>query len=118
MDYPDDSLFGAPMARNTDPVTSHLGALDVKPRAGSQAMLLLEQYALEPLTDEEAGYNSKLAMRPKCCYWKRCSDLRDFGLIAPNGTKRMSSAGSLMMVCEITPAGRRALTPTTESNPT
>ena len=116
MNYPDDSLFGSAMARHTDPETSRLGAEDVKIRRDSQKMQLLIEYAKEPLTDEDAGYASKLAMKPGCCYWKRCSELRELGLIAPNGEKRMSLAGSLQMVCCITPAGRRALTPTTESD--
>lgn len=120
MDYPEDSLFGSAMARRTDPETSHLGAQDVKIRRDSQKMQLLIEYAKRPLTDEEAGYASKLAMKPKCCYWKRCSELRELGLIGDNGDRRTSSAGSLMMVCDITREGRivlqEVLTPTTESD--
>jgi hypothetical protein len=99
-----------PLFRNTDPETSVKGAQDVKPRRGSQAMLLLAEYAhRDGLTDEEAGLFSGLLSRPKCCYWKRCSELRSKGLIIPTGETRLSSAGSAMQVCAITAEGREAL---------
>ena len=98
-----------PLFRNTDPATSVQGARDVKPRRVSQAMLLLSMYEYADLTDEQAGNLSGLAQRPKCCYWKRCSELRAQGLIAPTGETRISSAGSAMQVCAITPEGKKAL---------
>ena len=99
-----------PLFRNTDPITSVLGAKDVKPRRGSQQALLLAEYAhRDGLTDEEAGLFSGLLSRPKCCYWKRCSELRAGGFLIDTGDTRLSSAGSLMMVCAITPKGRELL---------
>lgn len=99
-----------PLFRSADPITSVLAAGDVKPHRTSQAMLLLAEYAKGAgLTDEDAGYASGLAQKPKCCYWKRCSELRAKGWIEPTGQLRMSIAGSHMMVCAITPAGREAL---------
>jgi hypothetical protein len=99
-----------PLFRSADPITSVLGAGDVKPRRGSQQALLLAEYAhRDGLTDEEAGLFSGLLSRPKCCYWKRCSELRAKGLIAPTGETRLSSAGSAMQVCSITLAGRNSL---------
>jgi hypothetical protein len=98
-----------PLFRSADPITSVLGAGDVKPRRQTQAMLLLSIYEYADLTDEQAGDLSGLAKRPKCCYWKRCSELRAKGLIAPTGVTRLSSAGSAMQVCAITPAGKEAL---------
>jgi hypothetical protein len=99
-----------PLFRSADPITSVLGAGDVKPRRGSQQALLLAEYAhRDGLTDEEAGLFSGLLSRPKCCYWKRCSELRAKGLIALTGETRLSSAGSAMQVCAITEAGRNAL---------
>jgi hypothetical protein len=99
-----------PLFRSADPITSVLGAGDVKPRRGSQQALLLAEYAhRDGLTDEEAGLFSGLLSRPKCCYWKRCSELRAKGLIAVTGETRLSSAGSAMQVCAITPAGKEAL---------
>jgi len=99
-----------PLFRSADPITSVQGAKDVKPRQGSQQQLLLAEYAhRDGLTDEEAGLFSGLLHRPKCCYWKRCSELRAKGFIVPTGETRFSSAGSAMQVCAITPAGRAAL---------
>jgi len=98
-----------PLFRSADPITSVLGAGDVKPRRGSQQALLLAQYLQGEMTDEEAGMASGLALKPKCCYWKRCSELRAKGLIIPTGETRLSSAGSAMQVCAITPAGKEAL---------
>lgn len=100
-----------PLFRSADPITSALGAEDVKPRRSSQAMLLLAEYGkhLDGLTDEEAGLFSGLLSRPKCCYWKRCSELRAKGFIAPTGATRLSSAGSAMQVCALTNEGHKAL---------
>ena len=98
-----------PLFRNTDPATSVQGAADVKPRRTSQAMLLLSLYEYADLTDEQAGDLSGLARRPKCCYWKRCSELRAKGYIVATGETRISSAGSAMQVCAITAEGRKAL---------
>jgi hypothetical protein len=98
-----------PLFRSADPITSVLGAGEVKPRRRSQAMLLLAEYLKGRMTDEEAGMASGLALKPKCCYWKRCSELRAMGLIIPTGETRLSSAGSAMQVCEITEEGEKAL---------
>ena len=98
-----------PLFRTADPVTSVQGAADVKPRRVSQAMLLLSIYEYADLTDEQAGDLSGLAKRPKCCYWKRCSELRAKGYIIPTGETRISSAGSAMQVCAITEERRQAL---------
>jgi hypothetical protein len=98
-----------PLFRKEDPITSVLGAGEVKPRRRSQAMLLLAEYLQGGMTDEEAGMASGLALKPKCCYWKRCSELRAMGLIIPTGKTRLSSAGSAMQVCEITEEGEKAL---------
>ena len=98
-----------PLFRNADPATSVQGAADVKPRRVSQAMLLLSLYEYADLTDEQAGDLSGLAKRPKCCYWKRCSELRAKGFIIPTGETRLSSAGSAMQVCAITEEGKEAL---------
>jgi hypothetical protein len=58
-----------PLFRSADPITSVLGAGEVKPRRRSQAMLLLAEYLHGGMTDEEAGMASGLALKPKCCYW-------------------------------------------------
>ena len=99
-------------ARNTDPTTSKQGAISSTVRAGSQKELLLREYnsnRMFGLTDEEAGKASGLAYKNKCCYWKRCSELREAGLIAPNHETRLSSANEQQMVCIITQKGLDAL---------
>lgn len=101
--------------RTDDPQTSHQGAADVATRAPSQAMKLLVQYARSnrSLTAEEAADLAGVN-RPGVCYWKRCSELREMGYIAPVRiagvlVTRTSAAGSAQMVCVITDAGREAL---------
>ena len=95
--------------RANNGATSKAGAKSLTVRAGSQRALLLSRYALEAMTDEEAGHASGLAMRSKCCYWKRCSELRQAGYISVTGSVRVSSAGVDQLVCAITPAGRTVL---------
>ena len=95
--------------RRNNGATSKSGAQAMTVRAGSQRHLILSRYALEPLTDEEAGRMSNLASRPKCCYWKRCSELRQAGYIVPTGETRVSSAGVEQQVCKITLEGRQVL---------
>ena len=99
-------MYDLPLFRDADPDTSRKGAADVRPRQGSQAMLLLATYANARigLTDEEAGQRSGLAERG-AGYWKRCSDLRRLGLIEDSHTTRTGSSGSEMRVCTITAKG-------------
>ena len=97
-----------PLFRATDPETSR----QVSPiRVGSHRALLLEQYATATLglTDEEAGRMSGLSSMPKCCYWKRCGELRQAGYIQPTGETRMSTAGVEQQVCMITIDGMKAV---------
>jgi hypothetical protein len=56
-------------------------------------------------TDEEVGIFTALALKPRCCYWKRCSELRAMGFIAPTGDFAKSTAGELQRICKITPKG-------------
>jgi hypothetical protein len=96
--------------RATDPTTSQSGARSLTVRAGSQRYRLLQQYAVTAgMTDEEAGNATGLADSPRCCYWKRCSELRQAGYIAPTGATRLSTAGEAQQVCQITDAGRTVL---------
>jgi hypothetical protein len=101
-----------PLFRSTDPATSRQGAHDVLPRRDSQQGQLLRVYGenrIYGLTDEQAGNLSGLAQKPKCCYWKRCSELRQKGLIEDTGQEALSSAGSSMMVCRLTAKGAELL---------
>lgn len=110
LESPSDEAY-IPNARKSDPTTSKQGALSVAMRSGSQKHKLLMEYLdfSLGLTDEEAGTYSGLAGMPKCCYWKRCSELRQAGFIAVTGETRLSSVGEQQQVCVITEAGRKAL---------
>ena len=63
------------------------------------------------MTDEQAGIKSGLHSKPGCCYWKRCSELRQMGFIkvvyvAPFvPATRTSRAGEQQQVCELTETG-------------
>jgi hypothetical protein len=88
-------------ARNSDPITSHMASYDVRPRKQSQKQRLYEAYLNHPagLTDEEAAIFAGLP--PRSCWWKRCSELRDEGIIAHTGIMRTGSAGSKQMVSRL-----------------
>lgn len=96
---------GAPIARSTDPVTSHVAAADVKMRAGSYRVRLLRVYQRangSALTDRQA---SALAELPEGG-WKRCSELRRGGYITENGDPVIEPAtGALVMACVVTEKG-------------
>lgn len=98
-----------PLFRAQDTPTSRAGAQNVRLRLHSQQALLLAVYAhpaaINGITDEEAGERSGLADQPRCCYWKRCSELRHKGLIRDTGRVQQGTSGSYMMLCEITDAG-------------
>lgn len=97
--------------RTGDGATSRAPLPNLAVRAGSQRHTLLQQYGAAPygLTDEQAGQVSGLADLPRCCYWKRCSELRQAGYIAATGITRASTAGEAQQVCAITETGRAAL---------
>ena len=99
-----------PMFRNSDPVTSKKAAKGATKRAPSQQTVLLKAYrGGRGLTDEEAGVITGLAFKPKCCYWKRCSELRTMGFIVTTGDFAKSSAGELQRICKITALGQAHL---------
>jgi len=95
-----------PLFRNTDPSTSRKAAEQVAPRRGTQMARLLAVYADASLglTDDRAGQRAGLATAHK-----RCSDLRNRGLIVDTGTTRLTLTGSQGMVCVITAKGQEAL---------
>lgn len=112
-------------ARNTDPQTSHAAGEGARRRALSQHdILILTHYEkghprqlgftdviIGGLTDEEAGIMSGLREKPGCCYWKRCSELRQQGLLEVvymnewEALTRTSQAGEQQQVCTLTQAG-------------
>lgn len=98
--------------RRSDPATSAEGAKAVSIRAGSQKAKLLRAFADADadgvtLTDEDAAARAELPVRS--CFWKRCGELREAGLIEFTGDTRMASAGVNRNLSRITEAGREAL---------
>jgi hypothetical protein len=76
----------APIARASDPSTSHAGAKAIEPKRNtqaSQALAMYRAYGAKGLTDAEL--ERFLGIRG---IWKRASDLRNVGLIVPNGEVR------------------------------
>jgi hypothetical protein len=88
--------------RTDDKPTSVAGAASVAPRAGTQKARLLAVYHEGPATDEEAAARAGLI---RACYWKRCGELREDGLIKPTGDTRVGDAGVIRVVCALTPIG-------------
>lgn len=119
--HPSNGLGGAkeivneaiiiPLFRNSDPSTSKKAGKAVAQRSPSQREILLRAYSrgLIGYTDEEAGVVTGLIHKPRCCYWKRCSELRAMGYINPTGDYAKSTAGEFQMICCITEAGERYL---------
>jgi hypothetical protein len=102
------------MARSSDPDTSRDAAQQVRYRAGSQVMRLLDAFARAGrmgLTDEQAADVTGLSANRAACWWRRCSDLRDAGYIVDTGERRMGMAGAPRMVCAITDTGYRVARP-------
>ncbi len=109
----------AGLARTDDPQTSQLAAADTGRREAIR-MTLLRAYAdalihLEDgITDEEAMALAGFTMIDDG-HRRRCSDLRDAGLIAQiirGGqpvTRKSARTGKARMVCTITSAGIDAL---------
>ena len=92
------------------------GAQDVAKRAPSQSLRLLQAYSVAQAgyTSEEAAKRTGLIDKPGCCYWKRCSELREQGYIrehkiAGRTLTRRADSGSQQIVCVITDEGRELL---------
>lgn len=104
-------------ARRTDPGTSHK-ATPTPVRARTQRAKLLESFGLpssvEGITDEEA-MEKAVGVSPVSEYAKRCSELRDAGLIAvvvdESGATvvRKGNTGIDRIVSRITDEGHRVL---------
>ena len=103
-----------PMRR---PGTSQVTPADqqiVSVRPGSQRAKILMAYLAagdEGCTDDQAALSAEVSSRS--CYWKRCGELRQAGLIEPMvagdediPVTREGGSGVLRTVCTITPEGR------------
>jgi hypothetical protein len=92
--------------RRTDPRTSHLAEPSTW-RAGTQRHLLLRAFSHAPnngMTDEEAMEWGS-GVPPTSEYAKRCSELRQAGLIIDTGNDRKGNSGLDRIVSKITEAG-------------
>ena len=79
-----------------------MAAYNVQERALTQKDRLLVAFTAHPegLTDEEAATIAGLPIRS--CWWKRCSELREAGLIEHTEQMRLGSAGCNQLVSRIT----------------
>lgn len=105
-------------ARRTDPGTSHAAA-PPPVKARTQRAKLLESFGLlsaaEGITDEEA-MEKAVGVSPSSEYAKRCSELREAGLIelclyagTASPVTRKGNTGVERIVCRITEEGHRVL---------
>lgn len=99
-----DLLERLPNVRKADPVTSHAAAQKNRKKRPTQAMRILAEYLHGEYTDEEVTRHAGIPGG-----WKRCSDLRRLGYIAPTGKLAPTSMGVMAQVCAITHAGHTAL---------
>lgn len=85
--------------RPTDPWTSEFADNSVRGSATTQREIILAAYRAHPdgLTDEEAAEIAGV----RGCWWKRCSELRQQGLIFDTGRIRAGAAGRPRIVCAI-----------------
>jgi hypothetical protein len=101
-------------ARATDPATSQQAACAATPAgesrtaAGRQNMRrrIAREYLAHPegLTDEEATHRAGLPTG-----WRRCSELRQAGVLEPTGVTRITSYGRQARVCRLTEPARAEL---------
>ena len=100
------------LARSTDPATSHLADAILRRREGDANTIkpgthrhrALQCFAEKPLIAEDV-----LAKTGVDGVWKRVSDLKKMGFIAPTGRIRVSRKGCKADILELTEKGRAAL---------
>jgi hypothetical protein len=92
------------MSRTTDPSTSKRAAAAARYRTGTHKALILLAHGNNPqgLTDEEAAPASGLTYHQA---ERRCCDLRNDGMLMPNGQERAGTSGSMMRVSVLTDLG-------------
>jgi hypothetical protein len=70
----------------------------------TQRRRLFQTYVEANRTDEEAMYAAGVPERS--CFWKRCGELRDAGLITWTNQYRESTIGGTQRECRLTADGR------------
>jgi hypothetical protein len=112
----EDDLSGIPRARNSDPETSHEAAEQLT-TAESHCRAMLREAWLISLTDTPLFTDEILAeyagLREQgICWWHRCSDLRELGMIkwaydkSGRQRKMIGSNGRRVGISRITVAGK------------
>ena len=102
-----DPLWGVPVARNTDPATSHQASAYAALNAGTlRAVALRELVAAgsQGLTDFELA--DRLHSQQTSA-GKRRGELRDAGLVENSGMTRPAPSGAAAIVWRVTAAGRQ-----------
>jgi hypothetical protein len=100
--------FAPPVARATDPDTSHAAARDATPTADTNralALKTLQRYPYWGLTDFELADLTGVA---QTSIGKRRGELRDAGLVEDSGLRRPAPSGSKAIVWRVTATGRQA----------
>lgn len=96
--------------RADDPPCSKLGALKVFGRTGNQRAKLFEAFVRAdplPLTDYDAAWLADM-LRGTTCYWKRCGELRERGVLRFNGRSQLTDGSDVPRgLSEVTPLGRK-----------
>lgn len=87
-----------PVARTTDPSTSH-AAVPADQSRRTQMAALLAAITAEPLTAEEAGRRCGLDTYQA---HRRTADLKNTGQIEDSGLRRRGSSGRLAIVWQVT----------------
>jgi hypothetical protein len=95
------TLFSTPLARNSDPETSHQAAFRAAHKAPSARQKVYDCLNLYPqgLTDFELSDRTGLGDNAR----KRRSELAQAGLVAWNGEQRLSPSGSWARVWCVIP---------------
>lgn len=104
-------LFGDPVARNTDPDTSHAAADDARRTCGAGRRLVLKSLAVEPMTDFELADRTGWQQTSIGKRRGECAQAGWVAVVWANGAKlaRPAPSGSAALVWEITDAGRAKL---------
>lgn len=102
------------LARFSDPVTSHQADAALRKREGTANQIKAGTHrhrALREIGHFGSGLTAEEVENLTGIkgVWKRVSDLKNMGFIAPTGRTRRSRSGREQEVLEITQAGREAL---------
>lgn len=107
-----DGFFPKPLARNSDPSTSHLAARDASFKASAHRIKALNALNQRPMTDFELAAVTGLQQNS---IGKRRKDCQDVGFVMPHTdekrvkVRRPAPSGSLAQVWKITPSGEKYL---------